>query len=186
VRLLVAAPEIKGPSAVDLHCLMMVCGRMRVPPSISTLVGPREHPSSSQRGEPACHFLKSQLALAWQITFAPSARTNPVRRSSLRGSGWKFEGSTPMQNSLPMNRSKRCGARTRSGKPCQSPAMPNGRCRMHGGLSPGPPKGNKDGFKHGRYCAEGNRPPRPRRFTPNQSRHSLKVGVSYAQMQNRD
>jgi hypothetical protein len=29
--------------------------------------------------------------------------------------------------------SLRCGARTRSGSPCQSPAMPNGRCRMHGG-----------------------------------------------------
>jgi hypothetical protein len=60
----------------------------------------------------------------------------------------------PMQSSLPMNRSKRCGARTRSGKPCQSPAMPNGRCRMHGDLSPGAPKGNKNAFKHGRYCAE--------------------------------
>ncbi|MGO8839738.1 MAG: HGGxSTG domain-containing protein [Methyloceanibacter sp.] len=24
--------------------------------------------------------------------------------------------------------------------PCQSPAMPNGRCRMHGGKSPGAPK----------------------------------------------
>jgi hypothetical protein len=59
-----------------------------------------------------------------------------------------------MQSSLPMNLSKRCGARTRTGKPCQSPAMPNGRCRMHGGLSPGAPKGNKNAFKHGRYCAE--------------------------------
>ena len=39
-------------------------------------------------------------------------------------------------------------------KPCQSPAMPNGRCRMHGGLSPGAPKGNKNAFKHGRYCVE--------------------------------
>jgi len=32
--------------------------------------------------------------------------------------------------------------------------MPNGRCRMHGGLSPGAPKGNKNAFKHGRYTAE--------------------------------
>ena len=59
-----------------------------------------------------------------------------------------------MQSSLPMNLSRRCGARTRNGKRCRSPAMPNGRCRMHGGLSPGPPKGNKNAFKHGRYCAE--------------------------------
>jgi hypothetical protein len=32
--------------------------------------------------------------------------------------------------------------------------MPNGRCRMHGGSSPGAPKGNKNAFKHGRYTAE--------------------------------
>lgn len=32
--------------------------------------------------------------------------------------------------------------------------MPNGRCRMHGGASPGPPKGNRNALKHGRYTAE--------------------------------
>ncbi len=32
----------------------------------------------------------------------------------------------------------RCGARTRSGRLCRSPAMHNGRCRMHGGASTGP------------------------------------------------
>ena len=32
--------------------------------------------------------------------------------------------------------------------------MKNGRCRMHGGKSPGPPKGNKNALKHGRYMAE--------------------------------
>jgi hypothetical protein len=37
----------------------------------------------------------------------------------------------------------RCGARakTRGGKPCRAPAMPNGRCRLHGGLSTGPKTG---------------------------------------------
>ncbi|WP_346771822.1 HGGxSTG domain-containing protein [Bradyrhizobium sp. 170] len=54
---------------------------------------------------------------------------------------------------LDMQRAPRCGARTRSGKPCQSPGMPNGRCRMHGGPSPGAPKGNQNAFKHGRYSA---------------------------------
>jgi hypothetical protein len=44
--------------------------------------------------------------------------------------------------------------RTRSARPCRSPAMPNGRCRMHGGLSPGAPKGNKNALKHGRYTAK--------------------------------
>jgi hypothetical protein len=32
----------------------------------------------------------------------------------------------------------RCGAHTRSGGCCRQPAMKNGRCRMHGGLSTGP------------------------------------------------
>jgi ribosomal protein L32 len=32
----------------------------------------------------------------------------------------------------------RCGARTRAETSCRSPAMRNGRCRMHGGLSTGP------------------------------------------------
>jgi hypothetical protein len=32
--------------------------------------------------------------------------------------------------------------------------MPNGRCRMHGGLSPGAPNGNRNALKHGRYTAE--------------------------------
>ena len=61
----------------------------------------------------------------------------------------------PMQSKLPMHRSARCGARTRSGSLCRSPAVPNGRCRMHGGISPGAPKGNKNAFKHGNYSAKG-------------------------------
>ena len=48
----------------------------------------------------------------------------------------------------------RCGAKTRSGKPCEAPAVKGKlRCRMHGGNSPGAPKGNKNAFKHGLYAA---------------------------------
>jgi hypothetical protein len=32
----------------------------------------------------------------------------------------------------------RCGAKTRCGTPSRCPAMPNGCCRLHGGLSTGP------------------------------------------------
>ena len=42
-----------------------------------------------------------------------------------------------------------CGAKTRSGAPCRSKAMPNGRCRMHGGKSLSGAAVNT--FKHGRY-----------------------------------
>lgn len=59
-----------------------------------------------------------------------------------------------MQNRLPMHQSQRCGAKTRRGSLCKSPAMKNGRCRMHGGKSPGAPVGNKNALKHGRYTAE--------------------------------
>src|SRR4051794_6567498 len=53
---------------------------------------------------------------------------------------------------LPMHLSRRCGAKTRSGSPCRSPAMPNGRCRMHGGASQGAPKGKRNGnYRHGRF-----------------------------------
>ena len=55
---------------------------------------------------------------------------------------------------LHMHQASRCRARTRRGSLCQSPAMKNGRCRMHGGKSPGAPKGNKNALKHGWYTAE--------------------------------
>ena len=32
--------------------------------------------------------------------------------------------------------------------------MPNGRSRMHGGMSPGAPKSNKNAFKYDLYSAE--------------------------------
>ena len=59
-----------------------------------------------------------------------------------------------MQSALPMHHSPRCGARTRNGTPCRSPAMANGRCRMHGGSSPGAPIGNGNARKHGLYTVE--------------------------------
>lgn len=46
----------------------------------------------------------------------------------------------------PMHRAPRCGAKTRRGTPCQSPAVRGKkRCRMHGGKSTGRPP------IHGRY-----------------------------------
>ena len=59
-----------------------------------------------------------------------------------------------MQGKLPMHLSPRCGARSkRTGEPCRSAAMKNGRCRMHGGKSTGAPKGNQNALKHGNYTA---------------------------------
>jgi hypothetical protein len=73
---------------------------------------------------------------------------------------------------LPMHKSPRCGARTRKGTPCKSPAMKNGRCRMHGGPSPGAPKGNRNAWKHGRYSA---REDGRRRYISELLRHTRKI-----------
>jgi uncharacterized protein YjcR len=60
------------------------------------------------------------------------------------------------RNTGPMLSSRRCGARTRSGKPCGSPAVAGKkRCRMHGGArGSGAPRGNKNALKHGLYTRE--------------------------------
>jgi len=60
------------------------------------------------------------------------------------------------RNTEPMLSSPRCGARTRSGRPCRSPAVRGKkRCRMHGGApGSGAPPGNQNALKHGLYTRE--------------------------------
>lgn len=48
--------------------------------------------------------------------------------------GWLKSGNPPGD----FTKAARCGAKTRRRTPCQCPAMANGRCRLHGGLSTGP------------------------------------------------
>src|SRR4030095_17078900 len=59
------------------------------------------------------------------------------------------------------NAAPRCGARSkRTSKPCRGAAMPNGRCKLHGGKSTGPrtPEGlersRRANWKHGRFSRE--------------------------------
>jgi hypothetical protein len=49
-----------------------------------------------------------------------------------------------------------CGAMTKAGIPCQRPASRGRkRCRLHGGLSPGAPKGRQNGnYKNGEWTIE--------------------------------
>ena len=60
------------------------------------------------------------------------------------------------RNTGPMLSSPRCGAKTRSGKPCNAPAvLGKRRCRMHGGApGSGAPRGNKNALKHGLYARD--------------------------------
>ncbi|MDP2355732.1 MAG: HGGxSTG domain-containing protein [Beijerinckiaceae bacterium] len=54
-----------------------------------------------------------------------------------------------------VNGTPRCGARTHAGAPCRAPAMSNGKCRLHGGLSPGAPRGAANGrYTDGHWTRE--------------------------------
>src|SRR5438034_2998592 len=62
---------------------------------------------------------------------------------------------------LKANAAPRCGVRSkRTGKPCRGAAMPNWRCKLHGGKSTGPrtPEGlersRRANWKHGHYSRE--------------------------------
>jgi len=58
-------------------------------------------------------------------------------------------------NVATLHAAPRCGAKTRRGTACQSPAMPNGRCRIHGGTSPGGPRGEANGrYTEGLFTQE--------------------------------
>jgi hypothetical protein len=69
--------------------------------------------------------------------------------------GWLKYGNAPYD----IRRVKRRAARNRRGGACGSPAMRNGRCRLHGGLSTGPKTAEgierirRAKTKHGLYSA---------------------------------
>ena len=60
------------------------------------------------------------------------------------------------RNTGPMLASPRCGARTRSGGLCRSPAVRGKkRCRMHGGApGSGAPRANQNARQHGLFTRE--------------------------------
>ena len=60
------------------------------------------------------------------------------------------------RNTEGMISSLRCGAKTRMGSPCRSPAVAGKkRCRMHGGAKgSGAPIGNRNAYKSGEYTKE--------------------------------
>jgi len=70
-----------------------------------------------------------------------------------RRRGWLKNGNPPGD----FTKAVRCGAKNRRGMLCRAPAMRNGRCRLHGGLSTGPKtwegieRIREVNTKHGRY-----------------------------------
>ena len=69
-------------------------------------------------------------------------RRLPVRR------GWLRNGNPPGD----LSTVRRCGAKNRRHTPCRAPAMKNGRCKFHGGLSTGPR--TPEGLERSLYGAE--------------------------------
>jgi hypothetical protein len=75
----------------------------------------------------------------------PNATQGPLRNGNPRGNP---------------HAAPRCGAHARTGNPCRQPAMPNGKCRLHGGRSTGPrTEAGRAALaaahtKHGHYGAE--------------------------------
>jgi hypothetical protein len=69
----------------------------------------------------------------------------------------------------------RCGARTRRGTLCQCPAVANrARCRLHGGLSPGAPRGPRNGrYVSGYYSQQAIEDRRKLRILIRQMRRTL-------------
>jgi glucans biosynthesis protein len=55
------------------------------------------------------------------------------------------------QQPVQFQTARQCGARTKSGMPCRSPATKKGRCRLHGGArgSGAPPGGRNGQYRHG-------------------------------------
>jgi hypothetical protein len=64
--------------------------------------------------------------------------------------------SDQIRNTGPMLASLRCGAKTRCGDACRSPAVHGKkRCRMHGGApGSGAPKANQNARKHGLFTGD--------------------------------
>jgi hypothetical protein len=77
----------------------------------------------------------------------------PAVVMNTRRRGWLKNGNPPGD----FTTARRCGARNRRGTGCACPAMPNGRCRLHGGLSTGPrtqeglERSRRARWKHGFY-----------------------------------
>ncbi len=86
----------------------------------------------------------------------PKAAGSRRRRDSADAKREATGMSGHVRNTGPMLASPRCGARTRSGGACRSPAVHGKkRCRMHGGAQgSGAPRANRNARKHGLFTGD--------------------------------
>jgi hypothetical protein len=105
--------------------------------------------------------VRASLPSARAVTMKLWRQTNLWSKTERSAGGAKKKLADNLMNHLEtrlrnLRGAPRCGAKTRAGAPCQRPALRGrGRCRLHGGLSPGAPRGAKNGnFKSGDWTAE--------------------------------
>jgi glucans biosynthesis protein len=62
----------------------------------------------------------------------------------------------PLSHVSRVSHAAKCGAKTSAGSPCRRPPVRGRtRCRLHGGLSPGAPRGSRNGnYTNGDWTAE--------------------------------
>ena len=89
-------------------------------------------------------------------TNARSKTTDFTDFTYLAGEGRKKSEINPMDRLSAVSNVSRCGAKTRAGAPCRrAPVRGRKRCRLHGGLSPGAPRGSRNGnYTNGEWTAE--------------------------------
>jgi hypothetical protein len=122
----------------------------------------------TETGVTSCHTLAvARIPRIRAIRLDSSAKRNAnIKRLDAAWLGMRLPtpGGHRKSEINPMNGSRlshpsqapRCGARTRAGMPCQrAPIRGRNRCRLHGGLSPGAPKGSQNGnYTNGEWTAE--------------------------------
>ena len=125
------------------------------------------HPDLPDRDEPAVGPQRGQRRWAWGATAGDDRKMNnePLEREPTNNDPLEREPidrvRARLEALLKANAAPRCGARSkRTGKPCQGAAMPNGRCKLHGGKSTGPrtaeglERSRRANWKHGHFSRE--------------------------------
>jgi ribosomal protein L32 len=130
-----------------------VTGRLRGRPGAAFCAACEVECGGHARGGARTHFRRAaltacRLSASSMFTFIPEAKPLSDQSPKDLGEGVGSQQKQPKnpvhrlpdwRATLPLAQScPRCGARTRSGRSCQGPAMSNSRCRMHGGKSTGP------------------------------------------------
>jgi hypothetical protein len=95
------------------------------PPWVSMADADRADARASKRSRSSVSTSMRAEKTWFGMVAAPGQPSGPGSR--------QYRGTTPHKSKVPMHLTPRCLARTRAASPCQSPAMANGRCRMHGG-----------------------------------------------------